>query len=254
MSGPECGSYESLTVQGTAGLGATDSDLLDGVTKVLAFDVNETLLDLAALDGAFEELFGTPASRPQWFAQMLQLSFVGGITGEYVDFTTAQRAALRMLAQRQHVNLTDEQVEATVALMTTLPPHPEVPAALARLADTPLQLVALTNSVQEVAEAQLRNAGIYDLFDRVMSADSVRHLKPAREPYLSVAEAFDVPIGEVRLIAAHAWDVTGALEAGCRAAFVSRPGMVPSPIGPQPDLVADDLTELADLILREDLR
>ena len=223
------------------------------MTQVLAFDVNETLLDLRVLDGPFEELFGTPTTRPLWFAQMLQLSFVGGLTGSYVDFTTAQDAALRMLAQRQNITLTDQQIEQTVALMTSLPPHPEVPAALARLADTPLQLVALTNSVQAIAEAQLMNAGIYDLFDRVMSADTVRHLKPAPEPYLAVAEAFDVQIGDVRLIAAHAWDVTGALEAGCRAAFLRRPGMVPSPIGPQPDLIADNLTELADLIIQHDL-
>ncbi|MFI5706433.1 haloacid dehalogenase type II [Kribbella sp. NPDC051620] len=222
------------------------------MTQVLAFDVNETLLDLRALDRPFEELFGTPATRPLWFAQMLQLSFVGGLTGSYVDFTTAQRAALRMLAQRQNTTLTDQQIDQTVALMTSLPPHPEVPAALARLADT-LPLVALTNSVQNVAEAQLRNAGIHHLFDRVMSADTVRHLKPAPQPYRAVAEAFDVPIGEVRLIAAHAWDVTGALEAGCRAAFLRRPGMVPSPIGPQPDLTADDLTQLADLIIQRDI-
>ena len=61
--------------------------------KVIAFDVNETLLDLRGLDGPFEEVLGDRSLRGQWFAQMLQLSFVGGLTGEYVDFTSAQRAA-----------------------------------------------------------------------------------------------------------------------------------------------------------------
>ena len=42
-----------------------------------------------------------------------------------------------------------------------------------------------------------------------------------------------VPVGDVMLVAAHAWDVSGALAAGTRAAFVARPGMVPSPIGDQ---------------------
>ena len=70
------------------------------MTTVIAFDVNETLLDLRALDPHFEELFGSASLRAQWFAQMLQLSFVGGLTGEYVDFTTAQRAALQMLGER----------------------------------------------------------------------------------------------------------------------------------------------------------
>ncbi|MGW0086391.1 haloacid dehalogenase type II [Streptomyces sp. NPDC003393] len=224
------------------------------MTRVLAFDVNETLLDLRALDEPFEKLLGNAALRPQWFAQMLQLSFVGGVTGSYVDFTTAQRAALRMIAEREGASLNDEQVDATVALMSSLPPHPEVPAALERLAATPLRLVALTNSVQDVAEQQLRNAGIRDLFDRVMSADTVRRLKPAPEPYLAVATAFDVHPADVRLIAAHAWDVTGALHAGCKAAFLQRSGAVLSPIGPRPDIVADNLDDLTDLVIERDCR
>jgi 2-haloacid dehalogenase len=47
------------------------------------------------------------------------------------------------------------------------------------------------------------------------------------------------------LVAAHHWDVSGALAAGARAAFVERPGMVPSPIGRRPELVVHDLGALA---------
>jgi 2-haloacid dehalogenase len=220
------------------------------MTRVVAFDVNETLLDLSALDRPFENLLGNSALRTQWFALMLQLSFVGGLTGSYVDFSTAQRAALHMLARREGVRLTEEQVQQTVDLMSSLPPYPEVPGALRRLADTDLRVVALTNSVEAVAEAQLRHAGIRDAFDQVVSADSVRRLKPAPEPYLSVARAFGVSPGDVRLVAAHAWDVTGALRAGCQAAFVSRSGMVPSPLGPQPDMVEPDVAAVVDRIIK----
>jgi 2-haloacid dehalogenase len=45
--------------------------------------------------------------------------------------------------------------------------------------------------------------------------------------------------------------VSGALAAGARAAFIARPGMVPSPLGDQPDLVARDLAELARLLLSD---
>jgi 2-haloacid dehalogenase len=54
-----------------------------------------------------------------------------------------------------------------------------------------------------------------------------------------------VSVGDVMLVAAHAWDVSGALAAGTRAAFVERPGMVPSPIGVQPELVVADIDALA---------
>jgi 2-haloacid dehalogenase len=60
----------------------------------------------------------------------------------------------------------------------------------------------------------------------------VRALKPRREPYDLAARTFGVPIGEVILVAAHAWDVAGALAAGCRAAFVARPGMPRNPVDP----------------------
>jgi 2-haloacid dehalogenase len=217
---------------------------------VIAFDVNETLLDLTALDEPFRKVFGDPGLRPQWFAQMLQLSFVGGLTGEYVDFSTAQRAALRMLAERTGTSLSDAQATEIVEGMSSLPPHPEVPEAIARLrATNRLSLAALTNSVQAVAEAQLTQAGLRDLFDAVISADSVRRLKPAPQPYRAVAERFGVGMADVRLVAAHAWDVSGALAAGCRAALVRRPGVVPSPLGAQPDIIGPSLTEVVDQII-----
>ncbi len=64
-----------------------------------------------------------------------------------------------------------------------------------------------------------------------------------------MADTFGVPIGDVRLIAAHAWDCAGALAAGAKAAFVARPGMVLGPVGEQPDIVGADLDEVASLIL-----
>jgi 2-haloacid dehalogenase len=224
------------------------------MTKVIAFDVNETLLDLSALDRPFEEIFGTAVRRQQWFAQMLQLSFVGGVTGDYVDFSTAQQAALLMLAQQQGRMLSDARAAEFVARMSSLPPHPEVAASLRRLAETPLRMVALTNSVGSVAEAQLTHAGLRDYFDRVISADSVRRLKPAKEPYLAVAEAYEVDMQEVRLVAAHSWDIAGALSAGCRAAFVARPGMVLSPIGAQPDMIGPDIDSVVTQIIATDAR
>jgi len=215
----------------------------------LAFDVNETLLDLSALDPPIESALGDASLRPVWFQLMLQLAFVGEITGEYVDFASAQRAALEMIARRQGVPL-DEQAAAAVAqAMRVLPAHPDVPDALERLRHGGFGLVAFTNSALEVAREQLANAGIAGAFDAVVSADEARQLKPARRAYEMVAECCRVDTGELMLVAAHHWDVTGAMAAGARAAFVARPGMVPSPLGAQPELIADDLDELAGLLL-----
>jgi 2-haloacid dehalogenase len=206
--------------------------------RVIAFDVNETLLDLRALDG----LFGDRQRRVRWFAQMLQLAFVGVITGRYVSFAEAQRAALEMLGD-------GPDPDEVAAAMRTLPPHPDVAPALDRLREGGLTLCSLTNSALDVSQAQLEHAGIADRFEAILSADTARRLKPAPEPYRHVAETFGAEIGDVMLVACHGWDCAGALAAGCEAAFVHRPGMAPSPIGAQPGIVGDDLGEVASLIL-----
>jgi 2-haloacid dehalogenase len=221
------------------------------MAPVCVFDVNETLLDLAALDDRFERLFGDRGVRQAWFGQLLQSAMVATITGAYSDFGTIGRAALEMTAARLGVELSDDDREAVVGGMTRLPAHPEVPGALDRLAVGGLRLAALTNSTERVATAQLEHAGIADRFQAVLSADAVRRLKPAPEPYRMAADRLRVEPGKVLLVAAHAWDLAGALRAGCRAAFVARPGKVLDPLVEPPDLVVDDLAELADRLLAD---
>jgi 2-haloacid dehalogenase len=221
-------------------------------SRVLIFDVNETLLDLSVLDDVFARVLGDAQLRRAWFAQMLQLSFVGGITGRYVDFGTAQRAALRMIAAQHGTDLDPDAVEEVVDRMRRLPPHPEVPDAMRELAAAGFRLAALTNSTVDVANDQMDHAGLRPLLTAVMSADQVAALKPAPVAYHLAARTLAVPVPRLRLVAAHSWDVSGALAAGCAAAFVARAGAVPSPLGPQPDIVGPDLTSVAEQILAHD--
>lgn len=56
---------------------------------------------------------------------------------------------------------------------------------------------------------------------------------------------------QVLLVAAHAWDAAGAMHDGCAAAFVARPGMALDPLVPEPEIVATDLEEVADAVLKQ---
>jgi 2-haloacid dehalogenase len=46
--------------------------------------------------------------------------------------------------------------------------------------------------------------------------------------------------------------VAGALVAGCAAAFIARPGKVLNPLMPMPDIVGNDLLEVAEKIIAAD--
>jgi 2-haloacid dehalogenase len=219
------------------------------VARICVFDVNETLLDLGALDPHFGRIFGDAGVRRAWFGQLLQSALVATVTDAYSDFGAIGGAALEMMAERQGVSLSDEDKLQILGGMRELPPHPEVAGSLSRLRDAGLRLATLTNSTQQVAEAQMENSGLRGYFEQLLSADTVRRLKPAPEPYRMAAQTLGVDVGEIRLVAAHAWDVAGALRAGCAAAFVARPGMVLDPLVERPDVVGADLREVADRIL-----
>src|SRR5215208_6483281 len=171
------------------------------MARVCVFDVNETLLDLGALDPHFERAFGYAGIRRTWFLQLLQSALVATVTGVYSDFGPVGAAALQL-----------------------------------------------------VAEAQMENSGLRGYFEQIFSADTVGRLKPAPEPYDMAAESLGVGVEGVRLVAAHAWDVAGALRAGCAAAFVARPGMVLDPLIEPPDVVGADLREVANRILEAESR
>tara|TARA_Y100001968_G_scaffold323763_1_gene361974 strand:- start:437 stop:1117 length:681 start_codon:yes stop_codon:yes gene_type:complete len=216
----------------------------------LVFDVNETLLDLAPLDPVFESLFGSADARERWFANLLHWSTVTTLTGEYRDFSQLADACLDAMAGTDELASEDKQrVFDTIA---QLAPCPEVPEALATLRDHGFKLVALTNSAQKTVDQQFANAGLASLFDHVLSVDHARKYKPHPAAYAVAAQALDCDLFSLRMIAAHDWDITGAIRAGCAGAFVARNGQTINPVGEAPDIVGADLNEVARRIIEQD--
>ncbi len=217
--------------------------------RVLVFDVIETMLDLRALDPHFAAIFGDPAARQEWFQQMLQSALVATVTSRYADFGAIGAAALEMTAQRRGITLSAAQRQQVLGTIRQLPAHPDTQPALDRLRSAGFRMAALTNSTAQVAQAQLAQAGLTEYFEQILSVDAVQRFKPAPEAYRMAAERLQVAVGEIRLVAAHAWDIAGALRAGCAAAFVARPGKVLDPLVEPPDVVGADLAEVAAQIV-----
>ncbi len=218
--------------------------------RILVFDVNETLLDLNALRPLFERAFADPSLLDEWFHQVILYAEALTLAGDYRNFGEVAQSALQMIAAARAMPLSVDAPHELVAALRTLPPHPEVPAALRRLRASGFRMVALTNSPPAIAEAQLSHAGLTPFLERIFSVESVRRYKPAPEPYQMVAAELGVPPAQLRMIAAHAWDIGGAMRAGYAAAFVARPGKSTFPLFPPPDITGADLTEVVDAILK----
>ena len=221
--------------------------------RVIVFDLIGTLLDLQAMDAHFERFFGDALVRKEWFTQTLQLAMASVMTNAYEDFRVQADTALEITARRYKVSMLGEEKNLILGTLHKLRSYSDVAQNLQRLRDAGLRLATLTNSTVQAAEAQLTYAGLRDHFEQVISADEVRCFKPAPEVYHLAARRLGVESDQVRLVSTHDWDVTGALRAGCTAAFVARPGQVMNPFGPQPDVRGTNLGEVVDQILATEL-
>jgi len=218
--------------------------------KVLVFDVNQTMLDLNALRPQFARVFGDGKALDEWFSLLLHYSLVVTVTDAYADFGIVGRAVLEMLANTKGVSLSSEDATRILQGVLTLPARPDVPESLKRLRAAGFRMVTLTNSSPSAVKAQLQNAGLTQYFDESISVDSVRRFKPDLETYRSAAVHLGARPGELLLIAAHPWDVFGAMKAGWQAAFVARNGITPFPLGPKLAVNEPDMKAVADAILK----
>jgi 2-haloacid dehalogenase len=214
-------------------------------------DVNETLLDLEALRPVFDRIFNDPAAMRLWFANLITYSEALTLADVYVPFTTIGGAVLHMLAATRAIFISDDDAAELTEKFASMPPHPEVPAALRRLRDHGFRLCTLTDNTLEISGKQLERAGMIDMFERRFSVDeTARRHKPAQEAYHSVVTALGVDPGDICLIASHVWDTIGAGAAGWQSALILREGNARLDVGPQPTYVGEDLDAIADQLIK----
>ena len=215
---------------------------------VILFDVNETMLDMSPLKKKINNLLGSSQGFRIWFGMLLQYSLVDNCTNSYHDFVTIAGATLDMASEGLKKSITEMQKKEALATIKKLSAYPDVPIGLKALKENGFRLATLTNSPAATLSAQLKYAGLTKYFDTTLSIDTIKKYKPALETYRWAAEQLSVNTGEVMLVAAHGWDVAGALQAGLQAAFIQRKGQSLYALSPSPQIVGKNLIEVVQKI------
>ena len=211
---------------------------------VVAFDVNETMLDLAPVRAALVEAGHPESLLATVFARTLLTGIAAGATGSWCRFRDAFDAALA-----QECDL-DAAARAGVAdAFGELAPHPDVEPALRRLAEAGIRVVTLTHGSPGVAEAGLERGGVTPLVERSLSSEVIRAWKPSREVYVWAAGVCDVAPDRMALVAAHGWDVLGAQRAGLTGAWFPRHERVYPAVYEAPHVTTPDLAGIVQELL-----
>jgi 2-haloacid dehalogenase len=216
----------------------------DRPTWVL-FDLNGTLLDIACVA---EPLHGDRELVEGAFQEALLHTMADSLSGApYRPLPNYLRAALE---RRMHAAGWDHApLDAAMKRAAAMDPFPDAAAALGILREAGINTGTLTNSATEAAELALDRAGLGALMDAVIGTDLAGVFKPHPRVYGTAAERLGVQPGEICLVAAHAWDVSGAMRAGLRAAWVARRERWLIPTALEPEIRARDLADAARQIV-----
>ncbi|GAB3463256.1 haloacid dehalogenase type II [Actinophytocola sediminis] len=139
---------------------------------------------------------------------------------EWAYLDTLHRESLDELLDQRGIDIGLAGRERLVRAWHRLPAWPDAVSGIARLS-LHRTVAALSNGGFALLTNLVKSAGLP--FDCIVSAELARTYKPDPAVYVTAAALLDVHPHEVLLVAAHAWDIDGAREAGMRTAFLVRP-------------------------------
>ncbi|KAL1961233.1 hypothetical protein VTO42DRAFT_3179 [Malbranchea cinnamomea] len=244
---------------------------------VLAFDVYGTLLSTESVATRLAEHFGQDAGKSitaSWRRYQLEYTWRLNSIGKYDAFSNVTRNALTHAVAEQGLVLTQEDTSEIMDAYDHLSTFHEVCTALDKLAThgklkpvifsngTPDMLTKAVSSLRQCFQSVCLQSGDLEpheeIFEEIISVDSVKKFKPAPEVYEYLAERVGkdkndkAQMGDIWLISGNPFDVTGALSVGLKAAWVDRAGKGwIDAMNPQlrPTLVGKDLNEVIDAII-----
>lgn len=212
--------------------------------KILFFDINETILDTGSLKALLNDSFDEDVYN-LWFSKLLHYSLVSTITKTFKSFRFIAIDALNAVSTLKGIDMSESASIKLIDTLSSLPAYPDVLESLQILKEKKYVIVALSNSSKDLLKNQLINAKVNYLFDKQISVEDFHKYKPHPEVYHKAASLLNVSKEECMLVAAHDWDVYGALCAGLRAVFIKRDRQCLYPLSIKPELEVTDLLSLA---------
>lgn len=187
--------------------------------KMILVDLDGTLVDSVpdlafCVDTMMQRLgrptWGEPKVR-EWVGngveRLVKRALIGQLDGEPSTADFEQALPIFMAVYRDNVSKRSRL-------------YPGVKEGLAALADEGYRLACVTNKAAQFTEPLLKDMGIYDCFELVVSGDTTPRKKPDPMPLLYAAEKLGEQPAQSLLVGDSSNDVTAARQAGFQVVCV----------------------------------
>ena len=213
------------------------------------FDAYGTLFDVHAAAARCRDELGDAADAVSqtWRTKQLQYTWLRSLMGRHIDFWQLTGEALDYALDSHGID--DEALrQRLMDCYLVLDAYPEVKDVLGRLHGAGLKCAVLSNGAPNMLDAAVRNAGLGDVLDAVLSIEDVGIYKPHPSVYRLAVDRLGVEAERIAFQSSNAWDANGAAAFGFRVAWVNRFGQRPERLPGPADAEIATLDELPALL------
>ncbi|KAK0673623.1 HAD-like domain-containing protein [Cercophora samala] len=201
---------------------------------VIAFDLYGTLLSTSSISSSLSSVLSLPAEKADelaaaWRRYQLEYTWRSNSMGIYTNFDSITRSSLAHVVP----GMEPEQVETVMAAYNNLSVFPDVPDALAAVAENGdvVEPYVFSNGTERMVGASVNTSpdlgAVSGVFRGLISVDRLGRYKPDPKVYeylVGQTGGGGEEGGEVWLVSGNPFDVLGAKGAGLKACWVDREG------------------------------
>lgn len=216
--------------------------------RACVFDAYGTLFDVHSAVGRHSARLPDASTVSMlWRTKQLEYTWLRTLMGRYVDFWQITQDALNFALDTHEMTDAALQQDLMQAYLE-LSCYPEVPKVLEALKQKGFRCAILSNGSTKMLNAAVRNSELQDLFDAVISVDSLGVYKPDPRVYQLAVDQLDLQPGEIVFQSSNAWDAAGAGAFGFKVAWINRFGQQAERLGILADAELKDLESLPALL------
>jgi 2-haloacid dehalogenase len=191
--------------------------------RAVVFDAYGTLYDVQSVAGVIDAAFPGHGDyiTQVWRLKQLEYSWLRSLMGRYEDFLAVSRDSLGYTLGTLGLTGDDALFDRIVEAYDTLSPYPDAAAALDALKPKYRRAI-LSNGSPGMLDALVRNSGLNQYLEAVISVDARKAYKPDRRAYELVEDHLGCRPEEVAFVSSNGFDIAGARSFGFRVIRIER--------------------------------
>ena len=216
------------------------------------FDAYGTLFDVTAAAAEKQSELGDQwqALSSLWRTKQIEYTWLRSLMGNHADFWRVTGDALDFAMDT--LGMSDPRLrEELMMLYKRLSAYPEVKGVLAKLREDGVRAAILSNGSPEMLGSAVKNAGIEEYLEDVLSVESAGIFKVHPSVYQLAVDWLGVPADRICFFSSNGWDVAGASYFGYRVVWVNRFGQKKERVPHEIDAEITSLDELDKILIQK---